>query len=1288
MHKLKSQYGQASERHILRVLRATGLDREDGQILPLFAFAIVALIAMTGVVVDGGNLFQKRQSLQNAADASAVAAAVYITDPTKTCGVGDPIGVCTGKYAGLNGAKDAAGNVVTQLAPCPNTVTDTKAPSTPPGCYVYPYNGAGKVEVWLTQRTSNFFGGILGIGVTTESARAVGTVTTGNPPPIAFAALDDSCDNHTLLIKLGGNLRVNSGIYVNSCDDHDGFDIFGAGSLSATAIKVHGGWETHGGSHVCVVGAPLVPCASNSPDLCKFPRNNKTDWKIFWNPTTAGYLPTRLGCPDIGQDLLLDPFAGFPPPPDLGAGNVGPPVSITKVSRGLNGDAANVARVVTAAAHGLSFGDKVSISGVGIFGGGDFDGTYTVTSVPNGTTFTYANTGAKVPAIVQKQMSGGVATLTTNAPTTLFLGESDLFVSSLLGFNASGATVTGTGATSFSYSPPPFSVGITRKQLLSGTATLTATSTAGLDPGDTVTIAGVGSPFDGSRTVETVPNGTTTFTYANSATNTLTVTQKAAAHGVATLTAANNLKAGNSVTVNIGDPRFDGTYTVSAATGTQFSYADSNLGTMPVNATVKVMAAGVATITTAAAHRLLALETVTVKIGDVNYDGGPYTVTNVPNGTTFKYTPAVPVSLTSGLIGAITGGVATVRTGAVDHKLAANDDVKVSGDEAYAFTGNASNVGVPSATSFTYRPTPIANVVWDVTSATSATFTTPGIHDTNITSITITGTGKAYLNKTWTTGTGLTVSPNRFTITGAGFNPADQGNAATVTVNTASSTTFSGALATAETAWNLASKTASGTVTVPYFLAATATSGTVTAPGFVAATAVSPVGSALLTDVPLLDASGGLFTPAWMSTFGVLAENFPGSPGIPSPYVISTGERVLKPGTYYGGICIGVAAGSNCASAAAMCKAAAGSTTTVQSYQPVVTLAVDVADAATTGLDTTIKLTPPGVVRKGDVLAIGDEELKVTGDPVGVNVPVTREWNRYEGDAYPAGTEVKQVVTTPNGAPYNPVEKLDVSIDGTATSFTVKASANPSAAQAIRAGDVIQIGGEAMLVSSVSSYNATTRVATVTISSTPPGRGYYNTTPTDHSSGDQIYKVTAAGTPPPPTVRLEEGIYIMAGGGFGVCGAASLIAPDVMIYNTDNPTNLTGFGKLGQVNINTSGKVRLGPMNSGIYAGMTIFQDRLKTLVPGTACGGKSNDPRQWDIALQSAAPLPASGALGSISGTIYAPNLRSLFGDTMSGTANLAVITSCIYINGANSTFNHDGSGGGLFGVSATLGG
>ncbi|HEY3523112.1 MAG TPA: pilus assembly protein TadG-related protein [Candidatus Limnocylindrales bacterium] len=49
--------------------------REGGQILVLFTLAAVAVIAMTGLVLDGGSTFAQRRDQQNATDAAALAAA-------------------------------------------------------------------------------------------------------------------------------------------------------------------------------------------------------------------------------------------------------------------------------------------------------------------------------------------------------------------------------------------------------------------------------------------------------------------------------------------------------------------------------------------------------------------------------------------------------------------------------------------------------------------------------------------------------------------------------------------------------------------------------------------------------------------------------------------------------------------------------------------------------------------------------------------------------------------------------------------------------------------------------------------------------------------------------------------------------------------------------------------------------------------------------------------------------------------------------------------------------------
>jgi Flp pilus assembly protein TadG len=56
-------------------VRTPGRNRERGQIVVIFALALVAIIAMVGLVLDGGSAFAMRRDEQSAADLAALAAA-------------------------------------------------------------------------------------------------------------------------------------------------------------------------------------------------------------------------------------------------------------------------------------------------------------------------------------------------------------------------------------------------------------------------------------------------------------------------------------------------------------------------------------------------------------------------------------------------------------------------------------------------------------------------------------------------------------------------------------------------------------------------------------------------------------------------------------------------------------------------------------------------------------------------------------------------------------------------------------------------------------------------------------------------------------------------------------------------------------------------------------------------------------------------------------------------------------------------------------------------------------
>ncbi len=92
-----------------RPMRTSDRLREDrGQIIVLFALALVALIAMVGLVLDGGSAFAQRRSEQNAADLAAMAAGNdYLVNGDK------PVAIAAAKtVAAQNGFAESATTVV------------------------------------------------------------------------------------------------------------------------------------------------------------------------------------------------------------------------------------------------------------------------------------------------------------------------------------------------------------------------------------------------------------------------------------------------------------------------------------------------------------------------------------------------------------------------------------------------------------------------------------------------------------------------------------------------------------------------------------------------------------------------------------------------------------------------------------------------------------------------------------------------------------------------------------------------------------------------------------------------------------------------------------------------------------------------------------------------------------------------------------------------------------------------------------------------------------------------
>jgi hypothetical protein len=69
---------------------------------------------------------------------------------------------------------------------------------------------------------------------------------------------------------------------------------------------------------------------------------------------------------------------------------------------------------------------------------------------------------------------------------------------------------------------------------------------------------------------------------------------------------------------------------------------------------------------------------------------------------------------------------------------------------------------------------------------------------------------------------------------------------------------------------------------------------------------------------------------------------------------------------------------------------------------------------------------------------------------------------------------------------------------------------------------------------------------------------------------------------------MLPGIYYMDGGGFSYTGQGTLTAYNVMIYNAPQSNS-------DVIDISGQGAVNLTPPNSGLYAGISIFQERSST---------------------------------------------------------------------------------------------
>ena len=262
-------------------------------------------------------------------------------------------------------------------------------------------------------------------------------------------------------------------------------------------------------------------------------------------------------------------------------------------------------------------------------------------------------------------------------------------------------------------------------------ATLTTKTPHGFSVGQNIYVSGVGDPFDGDYTIESVPTETT-LTYARLPEVAIVkeVAYKSLEDGVATLETVDDhgVSTGQTILVAGVDSVFNGTHVIeSTPSANKVTFSSSRV---PEAAIVgRRLVSNVATLTTSAPHGFIVGEEVVVTgVDSVNYNG-TFVITSISSdGLQFSYarsrTDSRNITNTS-----LSSTVATITTETA-HGFVAGERAAISGVSS-AYNGTYVIESTPTDNTFTFTRTrnPELSVVSKSASNNIATLTTSEAHN-------------------------------------------------------------------------------------------------------------------------------------------------------------------------------------------------------------------------------------------------------------------------------------------------------------------------------------------------------------------------------------------------------------------------------------------------------------------------------------------------------------------------------------------------------------------------------
>src|SRR6266536_1861275 len=126
----------------MRLFRGT-----RGQILPLYAIALPVMLGFVALALDGGKLWVMRTHVQNAADASSLAASLDLgpcsagcdSDPAAESAVRSAVEADVNSYSSKNDGPAVLGQCAAAWYKTDHAIDPTRDSTNVTGCYMWPY---------------------------------------------------------------------------------------------------------------------------------------------------------------------------------------------------------------------------------------------------------------------------------------------------------------------------------------------------------------------------------------------------------------------------------------------------------------------------------------------------------------------------------------------------------------------------------------------------------------------------------------------------------------------------------------------------------------------------------------------------------------------------------------------------------------------------------------------------------------------------------------------------------------------------------------------------------------------------------------------------------------------------------------------------------------------------------------------------------------------------------------------------------------------------------------------